>query len=355
LPLLWQIWSLHFASTLFLVTAVCLAVDHYGADYLMKIMKQYHFSPVPLHGMFTQKLHFLARGAGVIGALVGAVVGFFISKGIVSPLHEIVEMAGRVSGGDRTVRVRGEGSLEVHQLAGAFNELVARLREKEKMEMSLITNVAHELRTPLTNLRGYLEALTDDVVSPSKEIFRSLHEETLLLGKVVDSLFALADADAAASSLQLRAVNLRSVAERAVNVCRPQIEAGNYSLETRFEPGSELVIADGDRLVQVVRNLLENALDHTPPGGEIRILTTGLANEISLAIEDNGEGFDEADRPFLFERFFRGRRRTTAETKGLGLGLAIVKELIVAHGGRVGAESRETGARVWFTLPKRGS
>ncbi len=83
LPLLWQIWSLHFATTAFVVTAVCLAVDHYGSDYLMKIMKEYHFSPTPLHGMFTQKLHVLVRAAGVVGLLAGAVSGFFISRGIV--------------------------------------------------------------------------------------------------------------------------------------------------------------------------------------------------------------------------------------------------------------------------------
>ena len=354
MPLLWKIWSLHFVTTAFVVTAVCLAVDHYGADYLMKIMKQYHFSPTPLHAMFTARLHLLARGAGVLGALAGAVLGFFISRGIVRPLREIVEVTGRVSTGDRTVQVRGAGDSEVGKLANAFNQLVARLRAKETMEKSLITNVAHELRTPLTNIRGYLEALTDDVLPPSKEIFRSLHEETLLLTRVVDSLFALADADAAASSLQLREVDLASVVARAITLCGPQIKSGNLVVEARFDPGTEHLIADGDRLVQVVRNLLQNAAEHTPAGGHIRIVATSLPGEIRLAVEDDGEGIDERDLPFLFERFFRGQRRRAGETKGLGLGLAIVKELVEAHRGRVGAESGSGGAVVWFVLPKRG-
>ncbi len=220
------------------------------------------------------------------------------------------------------------------------------------MERSLITNVAHELRTPLTNIRGYLEALTDEVLAPSKEIFRSLHEETLLLTKVVESLFALADAEAAASSLQLREVDLPTVVARAVTLCRPRIDAANLDVEARFETGTEQVIADGDRLVQVVRNLLQNAIEHTPAGGHVHIATRSLPDEVRLAVEDDGEGIDESDVPFIFERFFRGHRRA-ADTKGLGLGLAIVKDLVEAHGGRVGAESRETGAGIWFTLPKQ--
>ena len=353
MPLLWQIWSLNFVTTAFVVTAVCLAVDRYGADYLMKIMKQYHFSPTPLHGMFTQKLHFLARVSGVVGAALGGVVGFLISRGIVRPLQEIVEMTRRVSAGDRTVQVPVEGHTEIGRLAGAFNDLVAKLRGREEMEMSLITNVAHELRTPLTNIRGYLEALTDEVLPPSKEIFRSLQEETMLLAKVVEGLFALAEADAAASTLHLGDVDLPTIVARGVTLCRPRIEAGQLHVEAQFEPGTERVVADGDRLVQVVRNLLENAVEHTPAGGHVRIVVTGLADAVKVVFEDDGEGIAESDLPFIFERFFRGHRGSDRERKGLGLGLAIVKELVVAHGGRVGAESGETGARVWFTLPRR--
>src|SRR5215472_11451788 len=224
MPLLWQIWALHFITTAFVVAAVCIAVDHYGADYLMKIMKQYHFSPTPLHAMFTERLHILARGAGCLGALAGAVLGFFITQGIVRPVQEIVTVTERVSAGERALKVAGENRTEVGRLARAFNELVAKLHAREQMEKSLITNVAHELRTPLTNIRGYLEALTDEVLPPSKEIFCSLHEETLLLTSVVDSLFALADADAATKSLQLREVDLPSVVARAISICLPQIE-----------------------------------------------------------------------------------------------------------------------------------
>jgi signal transduction histidine kinase len=353
MPLLWQIWALHFITTAFVVTAVCLAVDHYGADYLMKIMKQYHFSPTPLHAMFTERLHILARGAGLLGAFAGAVLGFFITQGIVRPLREIVTVTERVAVGERALKVNAENNTEVGRLARAFNELVTKLHAREEMEKSLITNVAHELRTPLTNIRGYLEALTDEVLPPSKEIFQSLHEETLLLTNVVDSLFALADADAATKTLKVTEVDLPSVVARAISICRPQIEGRNLSVEARFEPGTEHLNGDADRLVQVLRNLLQNAVEHTHQGGRVQVVATRSTGTITVAVEDDGEGIDERDLPFLFDRFFRGHRRGEPGAKRVGLGLAIVKELVEAHGGRVGADSRERGARVWFTLPKR--
>jgi signal transduction histidine kinase len=355
MPLLGQIWGLHFLTTAFVVAAVCIAVDHYGADYLMKIMKQYHFSPTPLHSMFTERLHTLARGAGFLGALAGAVLGFFITQGIVRPLQEIVTVAERVSAGERGVQVKGENHTEVGRLARAFNELVAKLDAREQMEKSLITNVAHELRTPLTNIRGYLEALRDEVLPPSKEIIRSLHEETLLLTNVVESLFALAEVNAATNSLQLKEVDLPSIVAVAISVCRPEIEARNLSVAARFEAGTEQVIGDPDRLVQVLRNLLQNSAEHTSHGGRVQVVTTRSTGAITVAVEDDGEGIDSKDLPFLFDRFFRGQRRGEPGAKRLGLGLAIVKELVEAHGGRVGADSCERGARVWFTLPQRES
>jgi len=350
--LLWKIWISQCAVMAAVITAVCLAVDHYGAAYLMALMNQFHLSPAPLHYMFTGRLHFVARSAGVAGALLAAPVCFFLTMGIVKPLKEIVEMTGRVAAGDRTARLPTKGPDEVKRLAGAFNELVDRLRQKDQMQNLLVSSVAHELRTPLTNIRGYLEALVDEVLSPSREIFQSLHEETLLLTKVVDNLFDLAEANAAANSLELRPTNLAALVERAISTCRPQIDAKRITVEVRFRSETSQVVADSDRIVQAVRNLLQNAVEHSPPDGHIQIVADDVGDAIQLVFLDDGDGIDEADLPFVFDRFFRGRRRSSQHGRGAGLGLAIVKELVTAHGGRVGAERSDTGAHVWFTLPK---
>src|SRR5271165_2589313 len=154
-PLLWKLWIAQSLVMALVITVVCLAVDHYSAVYLMALMRQFHLSPSPLHYMFTEKLHFIARSAGVGGALLGIPVCFFLIMGIVRPLEEIVRMAGRVADGDRIVKLQTTGPDEVQRLGRAFNELADRLEQREAMQKFLVANVAHELRTPLTNIRGY--------------------------------------------------------------------------------------------------------------------------------------------------------------------------------------------------------
>jgi signal transduction histidine kinase len=351
--LLWKLWISQSLVMAIVITVVCLALDHYGAIYLMALMKQFHLSPAPLHYMFTERLHFIARTAGVAGALVGAPVCFFLIMGITRPLEEIVRLAGRLADGDRMAKLQTNGPDEVQRLARAFNELVDRLQQRETMQKFLVANVAHELRTPLTNIRGYLEALTDEVLPPSKEIFRSLHDETLLLTRVVDHLFDLAEATSAANNLALSPTSLAAVVDRALVSCQSQSEAKNIRVETSFEPGAAEILADTHRIVQIMRNLLQNAMEHTPPGGHIQVTAQNHPDEIKMVVQDSGVGIKDADLPFIFDRFFRGGERSSKEPRGAGLGLAIVKELVTAHGGRVGADSSERGARVWFTLPKR--
>jgi signal transduction histidine kinase len=229
---------------------------------------------------------------------------------------------------------------------------VDRLQQREAMQKLLVANVAHELRTPLTNIRGYLEALTDEVLPPSKELFQSLQEETLLLTRVVENLFDLAEATSAATNLKLTRTRLSVLVDRAISSCQRQSGAKNIRVDTHYETGTMEVAADPDRIVQVLRNLLQNAIEHAPLHGHIQVSAHREQDGIRILVADDGGGIDEADLPFIFDRFYRGVARNSGEVKGAGLGLAIVKELVAAHGGRVGADRSENGARVWFTLPK---
>jgi signal transduction histidine kinase len=346
-PLLWKIWSTQCLVTALIVAAVCIGIDYF----LMAVMTQFNFTPQPIHDMFTGRLHLIARVAGVSGAGLAAVVCFFAARGIVTPLREIVEMTGRVAEGDRMVKIPAEGTDEVATLGRAFNELVDRLEQKDELQKALIANVAHELRTPLTNIRGYLEALTDEVMPPSKEVFVSLQEETLVLTKVVDNLFELAEANSVAATLALEPIQISDLFARVIAVCRRRIEAKRIQIETRIGPGAEMIHADG-RILRALRNLVQNAIEHVPENGTVRMAAESLPDSIRVLVSDDGDGIDGQDIPFIFDRFFRGRRRPTGEVRGVGLGLAIVKELVVAHGGRVGAERMDKGAAVWFSLPK---
>jgi len=225
------------------------------------------------------------------------------------------------------------------------------LQRVEQLRRSMVIDVAHELRTPLTNMRGYLEALSDGVLLPSKKTFESLHEETLRLVKLVEDLLQLAKADAARVTLRQQEILLQELIAKNLNLLRSQFVAKGITVETQFAGGTDRVVADPDKLSQAVRNLLQNAWEYTPHGGKVRISAERSLQNIKLAFANTGEGIAAEDLPFIFERFYRGEKSRSREHGGAGIGLAIVKELIEAHGGQVGSESSSAETRVWFTLP----
>jgi two-component system, OmpR family, sensor histidine kinase BaeS len=215
----------------------------------------------------------------------------------------------------------------------------------------MMIDVAHELRTPLTNIQGYLEALIDGVVNPSRETLDLLHEETMRLVHLVEDILRLARADAARTDLYKMAARLSEVIVHALQPFRLQFESKEVTVETYFTEEVDPVLLDRDKISQVVTNLLQNAWQYTPSGGLLRIFTEYTSAEIRAVFANTGGELAEADRPFIFERFYRGEKSRSREHGGAGIGLAIVKELIAAHDGRVGAEILPDEIRIWFTLP----
>lgn len=215
----------------------------------------------------------------------------------------------------------------------------------------MVIDVAHELRTPLTNIRGYLEALSDGVVAPSKETMESLQEETIRLAQLVEDLLQLAHADASRGTLHPRKVDLPALASKTLELFRPKFAAKGILVDMDLSHVQGDVMADPEKLAQVFRNLLQNAWQYTPDGGKVRISSERLSGRIKLSFTNTGEEIPKEDLPFIFERFYRGEKSRSREHGGAGIGLAIVKELIEAHGGQVSAESSPDETRVWFSLP----
>jgi signal transduction histidine kinase len=236
----------------------------------------------------------------------------------------------------------------------------------------MVTDVAHELRTPLTNIRGYLEALRDGVARPTPAMLESLHEEALLLNHLVDDLQDLALAEAGQLRLAPRSANLAPIVARAAEAARPAAAEKGVCVEIALAPGLPPAHADPERVGQVVRNLLNNAITHTPPGGKISVAgeyiadcrlqiadyaleqsaVYNLQSAIVVTVRDTGPGIAPEHLAHIFDRFYRADRSRARATGGAGLGLAIVRQLVEAHGGRVWAESTPgEGARFIFTLP----
>ena len=219
----------------------------------------------------------------------------------------------------------------------------------ERLRKDLVANVAHELRTPLTNLRGYLEAVREDVTPVSGEIIASLHEETMRLVRLVDALHELSQFDARLPRSRPANVDMDELVRRLLTVRRPEFDGKGIAVRTAVRVNG-FVRADPDLLAQAVGNLLDNAAKYTPPGGDVVVEVSPIDGEVQVAVINSGEGIPPEDLPYIFERFYRGDKSRSRESGGAGIGLAIVKEVAGLHGGTVGARSDGGRTTVWLTV-----
>jgi two-component system sensor histidine kinase BaeS len=229
------------------------------------------------------------------------------------------------------------------------------LARQEQLRRNMVSDVAHELRTPLTNIRGYLEAAQDGVMPLDAALVDNLHEEAMLLNRLADDLQELALAEAGQLRLEHQPVAIGDMAQAAAEAVRPQVDARRLRLSLDLPPALPLVEADAHRVAQVLRNLLNNAMDFTPRGGQITIAARREGAFVLTEVYDTGPGIAPEHLPFVFERFYRADKSRARTTGGAGLGLAIVKQLIEAQGGRVWVNSTlGVGAAFGFALPVSG-
>ncbi len=247
--------------------------------------------------------------------------------------------------GDRSARANLAAPGELGELGAAVDRMAANLEREDELRRALTADVAHELRTPVTILAAQCEAILDGVAEPSAEHLSSLYEEVLRLGRVIEDLESLASAEAAGLRLERGPVELDRVVARAAELLAPQFEAAEVELETHLAPA----VVDGDeqRLAQVARNLLVNALKFTPAGGRVEIEVEASDGTARFAVSDSGSGIAADELAHVFERFWRGAG--ARGTAGSGVGLAVVDELVRAHGGSVTAAS-EPGRGSTFTV-----
>jgi signal transduction histidine kinase len=286
---------------------------------------------------------------------VALALGALLSQSLTAPLQRLAAAARAVAAGNLSHRVRLEGSAEMVEVAHAFNDMTAALSASERQRKNMVADVAHELRSPLTVLQGNLRAILDDLYPLDKTEVSRLYDETRLLSRLVDDLRELALADAGQLRLHARPTDLAEVIRSTAESLEPVSEAEEVAL--CLEIPSELLLAqaDPDRVAQVLRNLLINALRHTPPGGEVSVTASAVQGSIEIAVTDTGEGIAPQHLPHVFERFWQGdaaRTRKDRSTGSSGLGLSVAQSLVEAQGGRIWAESRlGHGSTFRFTVP----
>jgi signal transduction histidine kinase len=290
--------------------------------------------------------------AALIASLIGAVLGLLFSRTLTRPLNRLELAARAIAAKDLTQRVEPGGTIEVANVAHAFNDMAASLQKSEELRRNLVSDVAHELRTPLSVMQGSLTAQLDGVFPLDLAETAKLYDETRLLSRLVDDLRELAQVEAGQLQLNVGAIDVWRVIEATVSAFAGAASEKPVNLRIDMPADLPLITADAERVAQVLRVLLSNALRHTPANGMITSTASVLADLVEVSVRDTGEGIASSELPFVFDRFWRGDKSRTRETGGTGLGLAIAKQLIEAQGGSIGVESQSgVGSRFWFKLP----
>jgi len=300
----------------------------------------------------------------LFAAGMAAVLGAFLSSGVIDRIRQLETAAHRIGAGELTARADLPGNDELASLGGAFNRMAAQLEaaaarqaELERMRRDLVAWAGHDLQTPLTSIRAILEAVADGVIedpATREKYLQTAQRNIRDLSRLIDDLFEVAQLQAGSFRLNLEASSLNDLISDTVESFSPQIAGHRIQLEGSVAPGVDPVILDPARIGRVLSNLLANALRHTPDGGRITIEASGGPAEVRISVSDNGEGIAPEDLPHVFESFYRGEKSRGRATGGSGLGLAIARGFVEAHGGEIRAESPPgEGCTVSFTLPRR--
>jgi signal transduction histidine kinase len=305
-------------------------------------------------------------------AVVSLAFGYLAASALTEQLQRLTQVADRLAEGDFSARVNISGHDEVAHLAATFDHMAERLqaafereRALEASRRDLVAAVSHDLRTPLATTRAMIEAITDGVVTDPAEVQRYLGlmlREVHHLSRLIDDLFELSQIESGALTLRLEAVPLADLVATTLAAYDARARDAAIVLEQEVSPGLQPALADPSRLQRVLRNLLDNALHHTPPGGLIRVEALPSANEPSVCVRvsDSGPGVPLDERERVFERFYRGersRQRDEANPNrvGAGLGLAIADGLVRAQRGRIWVEPTASGGAAFtFTVPLAG-
>ena len=287
--------------------------------------------------------------SAALAAGVALVVAVVVARAVVRPIKRLSEAAAALEARKSSARIGPRGGPgELGDLGRAFDSMAESLEREDRLRRALVADVAHELRTPVAVLQADTEAILDGLSDPTQETIRSLHDETLRLGRMVEDLQTLASAEAAGLHLERRPLDLSRVAAEAVESLASRFRNAGLHLEQNLPP--TFLVGDPHRLRQVVTNLLTNAVKFTPTGGQVSLRVLRDGGDAVLEVTDTGPGIPEEERPLVWDRFYRGKGGRAAA--GSGIGLAVVKELASAHGGTVNLDGGpHGGARFTVRVP----
>jgi signal transduction histidine kinase len=284
----------------------------------------------------------VAGGAAVFLALL-------LSYSLVRPVRELTKAAGSLAHGDLTQRVPVRGKDDLAVLGRTFNHMAASLQKAENSRRALTADIAHELRTPLAVQLAHLEALEDGIYDLTSENLLPIEEQNHLLTRLVEDLRTLALADAGQLNLEKIRTDIAALVQRVAIRFEPQAGEREIKILQSLDETVPVVLADSQRIEQILNNLLNNALRYSPDQGVIHIKLSLHLDYLQLTIQDNGPGIPTEALPYIFDRFYRADKSRARVGGGTGLGLSIARKIAQAHSGNLTAENHPNGGAL-FTL-----
>jgi len=288
----------------------------------------------------------------LISAGVAMVLALVLAQFLIRPVQQLTHAANQLAEGDLSQRVPRSGGAELEELASTFNRMAESLEKSHRVRKAMTADIAHELRNPLSVQKANLEAIQDGVYPLTLESLQPIIEQNLLLNKLVEDLRTLALADADTLALEKVKLDFIPVVQRICESVQPQFEANQLRLTFDHPEKCPEITLDPARINQVIYNLLQNSVRHTPPGGTVQLTLRCSPKHLSLDIHDSGEGIPEEMLGLIFERFFRADQSRARDKGGTGLGLTIARRLVEAHHGTLTAANHPDGGAVFsLTLP----
>ncbi len=361
----WRLFAAYIVILIVTVSVQTIAADVFAWRYIEGYVAHHNGQPNTgdlvreAIGAFTLSL-FLSTAFSV---LASGAASLFVARRIVKPLRRMIATSRGIAAGHYHDRIDVSDDYEIGDLATSLNSMAATLEHTEQQRQELIGNVAHELRTPLTTIKGYMEGLIDGIVPADDATFALIGEEADRLSRLVHDLQDLSRIEESGVALHIRPALVGDIIGGTVQKMRPQCEAKGVTLTAAEAPGTPRVLADHDRIQQVLLNLVDNALHYTPAGGSIRVEAgvgpreTGAGDEppVRIVVVDTGVGIPPEHLPHVFTRFYRVDKSRSRRAGGAGIGLTIARRLTEAHGGTLTAESEPGhGSRFTITLPSAG-
>lgn len=297
--------------------------------------------------------------ASLAATLAAVIVSWFVSRQVVTPLQGMMQASQRIAEGHYEERVHVPGNIqrdeldELAQLALRFNQMAAKLDQTETMRRQLIGDVAHELRTPLTVIKGTMEGLMDGILLAESGTYQQVHQEVDRLQRLVADLQELSRVEAGAVPLNLQPIPLDRLVGTVTGRLRRLFEDKGVQLEVNLPDRLPPVLGDEDRLIQVLVNIVGNALKYTSEGGQVEISARRKDRMVILAVKDSGMGISAEHLPHVFTRFYRVDKSRARASGGSGIGLTIARSIVEAHGGKIWVESEGEGkgSIFFFTIP----